>query len=348
MRILITGGAGFIGSNLAAYFSQKHQVTVFDSLERKGSEKNWAWLKSLSKERALNFVQGEITDFALVKKLVKKNEAVFHLAAQVAVTSSLKNPRRDFEVNLIGTFNVLEAARLSKIKPLIVFSSTNKVYGKIGKVGKSGISENQPLDFYSPYGCSKGAADCYVRDYGRIYGLATVVLRKSCVYGPRQFGTEDQGWVAHFVRQALRNETVTIYGSGRQVRDLLYIDDLVGLYEKIVSRFQKFAQTDYAAAQRIYAGEVFNVGGGVEKAISLLELIGKLEKILGKKIKVQFVPARPGDQKIYISNISKAKKVFNWQPRMEIDEGLAKLVAWVEALRMQGQPLQKLKYEWKL
>jgi CDP-paratose 2-epimerase len=338
MKILITGGAGFIGSNLTAHFAKNNEVTVFDSLEREGSEKNRAWLEECLHNNiyrsAYEFVQGEVSDAKLIEQLVKKADIVLHLAAQVAVTNSISNPRRDFKVNVVGTFNLLEAARKLKKPPLIVYSSTNKVYGMIGKDGlveektryidkkhPLGILESQPLDFYSPYGCSKGAAEAYVRDYGRIYGLPTVVLRKSCVYGVHQFGTEDQGWVAHFARCALNNEPITIYGNGKQARDLLYIDDLVALYTRIINKWK----TD----KRKFRGEVFNIGGGVDNTVSLIELIAALEKILKKKINIKYSEWRPGDQKVYISDISKAGQILKWKPKISINYGLTKLINWI-------------------
>lgn len=333
MKILITGGCGFIGSNLAWHFSKKNEVIVFDSLERKGSEKNLSWLTQ-SHGHTINMVKGEITDVDKIIKLVDDVDVIFHLAAQVAVTSSIINPRRDFEVNLLGTFNLLEALRLSGRKPLFIYSSTNKVYGEIkgSKINEtdrrfndlnylSGIAEDQPLDFYSPYGCSKGGADSYVRDYGRIFNLPTLVFRKSCIYGERQFGTEDQGWVAHFTKQAVKGQILTIYGDGKQVRDLLYIDDLVKLYELVIQSHFKNEHT--------FRGEVFNVGGGVKNAYSLQEIIVLLEKILKRKIETRYDRERSGDQKVYISNIRKAKKFFSWQPQITVADGVTKLVAWL-------------------
>ena len=332
MKILITGGCGFIGSNLALAFSKDHDVTVFDSLTRKGSEKNLEWLTGNKK---IKFVKGEITDFPLVTKLVKGQDVVLHLAAQVAVTSSVSDPRRDFEVNALGTLNILEAARSCRKLPLITYASTNKVYGNlknaryaekssrfIDKEHLKGVSEEEPLDFYSPYGCSKGTGDSYTKDYARIYNLPTIVFRKSCIYGTHQYGTEDQGWVAYFVRQALSNKEITLYGNGKQVRDLLFIDDLMNLYQKAITRF----------AEGKHVSGVFNVGGGVDNTVSLLELIAKLEKLLGKKIKLKLAHERPGDQKVYITDIRKVSKEFSWKPKIGVEAGVDRLVEWVRGL----------------
>jgi len=333
-RILITGGAGFIGSNLSSYFLSKgRRVIVFDNLSRRGSQENLRWL--LSQKGDLEFIQGDVRNFSAIKKAVSKSDFIFHLAAQTAVTTSLKNPQEDFEINAQGTLNVLEAIRAQKRKIPIIFSSTNKVYGNLTNIFiaknssryeisnlRLGINESQPLDFYSPYGCSKGVADQYVCDYARIYGLPTVVFRQSCIYGPRQFGIEDQGWVAHFVISAILGKPVTIYGDGLQVRDLLYIDDLVSAFEKVLEKIDKVG------------GQVYNIGGGVKNTISIWkEFEPLLFELTGKKVKVRFGKARPGDQKVYISDISKAKRDFNWQPKVGIKEGLKKLIAWVEKNR---------------
>jgi CDP-paratose 2-epimerase len=323
MNILITGGAGFIGSNLAAHFSKKHTVTVFDSFTRKGTEKNLDWLKSLNRE--VSVVKGDIADSKALDKLVVGKDAILHLAAQVAVTSSVEDPKRDFEVNLLGTFTLLEAVRKAGHKPLVTYASTNKVYGDIDatrpvKERQKPVSEKQPLDFYSPYACSKGGADCYVHDYSRIYGIPTVVFRKSCIYGVHQFGNEDQGWVAHFVRQAVAGKPITIYGNGHQIRDLLNIEDLVRLYDMAVHNVSKVS------------GQVFNVGGGRKNAVNLLQILAKLEKLMGRKIAVTYDKVRPGDQSFYVSDIAKAKKVLGWEPKVGVEEGLGKLISWVKSL----------------
>ncbi|MBL7150387.1 GDP-mannose 4,6-dehydratase [Candidatus Microgenomates bacterium] len=331
MRLLITGGVGFIGSNLAAYFLKKgHLVTVFDNFSRKGTKINAAWLKKEYPQ--VRIVEADVRNFLKIKKEVVKTEVIFHLAGQVAVTTSIENPREDFESNLSGSFNLLEAARKAPQLKILIYASTNKVYGSFSEriiekkkryldlAHKEGINENQPLDFCSPYGCSKGSADQYVKDYARIYGLPTVVFRQSCIYGERQFGVEDQGWVAHFVVQCLKNKPITIYGSGKQIRDILYIDDLIKAYLSAIEKINKIK------------GGVFNIGGGINNTLSLLELIQKLEEKLNKKINLNFQKERPGDQKVYISNIKKAKKMLNWQPKIGIDQGLDKLIDWVKTL----------------
>jgi len=330
--ILITGGAGFIGSNSTAYFlKKKKDVIIFDNFSRDGSKKNLKWLKSLGGN--LEIVKADLRyNQKILNRLVKKSDVVIHLAGQVAVTTSVENPREDFDINALGTFNVLEAIRKSKNKPSIVYSSTNKVYGGMEGVRvkelknryvykdySNGVSEKFPLDFHSPYGCSKGAADQYVRDYARIYGLKTVVFRQSCIYGPRQFGIEDQGWVAWFIIAAMLGKSITIYGDGKQVRDLLYIDDLIKAYELAFKNINKIK------------GEVFNLGGGSKFTMSVWkELQPLLEKYLGKKIKVTHSDWRPGDQKIYVSNTRKMKKLLGWQPKITVEEGVKKLCDWVK------------------
>src|SRR6266446_5267375 len=270
-KFLVTGGAGFVGSNLVNnLLSDGCSVRILDSLSRSGTQNNLAWLRSQHGNGQLEFIQADIRDFASVRAAVNEVDAIYHLAGQVAVTSSVDDPRLDFEINTVGTLNVLEAARLSDRKPIIVFTSTNKVYGEMESVVTveqesrytyrdlpHGVSEAQPVDFHSPYGCSKGAADQYVHDYFRIYGLRTVVFRMSCIYGNRQFGNEDQGWVAHFVLTALQNGSLTIYGDGKQVRDLLYIEDLVNAFLLAVARIDRTA------------GEIYNIGGGPSNAVSV-------------------------------------------------------------------------------
>lgn len=330
MKILITGGAGFIGTNLALSFTkEQNQITILDNFSRRGSKINAQYLsRHLS---SVNVVKADVRNFNSIKQYVGKNEIIFHLAGQVAVTKSIQNPREDFESNLFGTFNILEAARLSGHKPIVIDSSTNKVYGEIKRKyevrgkryiyssGTNGIAEKEPLDFFSPYGCSKGAADQYVHDYARIYGIPTVVFRQSCIYGIHQFGVEDQGWVAHFIIWALLKKPITIYGTGYQVRDILYINDLIKAYEIAIKNIEEAK------------GKIFNIGGGIKNSVSLLELIDILEKILKRKIIINFKEKRPGDQDIYISDLSKIKNVLGWEPKTRVSNGVRKLVEWVTA-----------------
>ncbi|HLF01394.1 MAG TPA: NAD-dependent epimerase/dehydratase family protein, partial [Anaerolineales bacterium] len=264
MKVLITGGAGFIGCNWAARLRRDgHTVTVLDNLSRKGAAANLAWLREQGAPGPLKFVQADVRDAAAVAEAAKGQNAIYHLAAQVAVTTSVINPREDFEINALGTFNVLEAARLAETQPVVVYASTNKVYGGMEDVRVSeestryrytdlplGLPETQPLDFHSPYGCSKGAGDQYVRDYARIYNLPTVVFRQSSIYGTRQFGVEDQGWLADFVIATVKGHPLNIYGDGKQVRDMLWVDDLLDAYEIALKHPEKIA------------GKIYNVGGG--------------------------------------------------------------------------------------
>jgi CDP-paratose 2-epimerase len=331
MQILITGGAGFIGSNAAAELMRAgHRVFLFDNLSRPGSEDNLAWVQSLG---AVDFIRGDVRDSAQVQHVfsLQRFDAVLHLAAQVAVTSAVANPLLDFTINAQGTLNVLEAIREDARRPILILASTNKVYGALqdleivatdhrysSSISDSGIDESRPLDFHSPYGCSKGAADQYVHDYARIYGCRTVVLRQSCIYGPRQFGIEDQGWLSWFVIAALLGWEVTVFGNGKQVRDVLEVSDLVRLYRLCLERID--------AVQ----GEILNVGGGPENSLSILETLALLEKELGLHIAHHFAPERPGDQKIYISSNEKADRLLGWRPEVNITEGLRRLVSWIK------------------
>ncbi len=332
MKVLIIGGAGFIGANTASRFMKKgHEVTVFDNLSRRGTKWNLEYLK---KEGPVKFVKGDVRKYQDLVNLFKKDknyDAVIHLAAQVAVTTSVTNPREDFEINALGTFNVLEAIRGAKINPAVLYSSTNKVYGGMTDIkiternGRyeyeslpDGIAEERLLDFHSPYGCSKGTADQYMIDYSRIYGLRTAVFRQSCIYGYRQFGIEDQGWVAWFTIAAMLGKPLTVYGDGKQVRDVLFIEDLIDGYEAAIANIDKIK------------GNAFNVGGGAKNTMSLLELLSFLEKFFGKKIPVKYGGWRPGDQPVFVCDIAKAKKEFGWEPKTVPEEGVKKLYEWVK------------------
>ncbi len=333
-RVLVTGGAGFIGCNLThRLIGRGHQVTVLDSLERYGADRNLAWLRQQHGD-SFGFVRADVRDFDAVSREAAGADVIYHLAAQTAVTTSVTEPRPDFEINALGTFNVLEAARLSGRQPAVLYASTNKVYGGIEDVRVAeeatrwtypdhpgGIAEDQPLDFHSPYGCSKGAADQYVRDYHRIYGLPTVVFRQSCIYGPHQMGVEDQGWVAWFVIAAQTRQPLTIYGDGKQVRDLLYIDDLVDAYELAVDHLDTTA------------GQVYNMGGGPANTVSVwAEFRQKLEKATGRPAPdPTFGDWRPGDQRVFYCNTSKAERDFGWRPGVGVDEGIKRLADWVAA-----------------
>jgi CDP-paratose 2-epimerase len=333
-KFLLTGGAGFVGSNLAHnLLSDSSSVTILDSLSRKGTQNNLAWLRSQHGNGQLEFIQADVRNFATVRAAVKDVDVIYHLAGQVAVTSSVCDPRLDFEINSLGTLNVLEAARLSDRKPIIVFTSTNKVYGEMKSVVTveldtrytyrdlpHGVSESQPVDFHSPYGCSKGAADQYVRDYARIYGLRTVVFRMSCIYGPRQFGTEDQGWLAHFMIASETEKPITIYGNGKQVRDVLYIEDLVKAFRLAVEEIE------------VTAGQVYNIGGGPTNTLAVWKEFGQLlSGLKEREIPVRFEKSRPGDQPCYFSDIRKASTHMRWQPRVNVETGVRLLREWVSA-----------------
>lgn len=336
-KILITGIAGFIGSNTAARFLEKGKKVVgIDNLSRAGVEKNLRWLAE--NYNGWEFYFKDIRDKEAMHKIVsgEKPDVIIHLAGQVAVTSSVDDPQNDREINVDGALNLLEAARGVSKSIIFLNSSTNKVYGelegeKVVKEGKRyhfrnislrkfGIPESQNLDFHSPYGCSKGAADQYVRDYYRIYGLPTVVFRQSCIYGRRQFGNEDQGWVIHFVRKALEKSVISIFGDGKQVRDILDVKDLVDIYEIAIDKIGKTK------------GQIYNVGGGPQNSVSLLELISLLEKKLGYKIKLKFGDWRPGDQKVYVSDIRKAVSL-GWNPKVNVSEGIDELIEWARQIQ---------------
>jgi len=332
MKFLVIGGAGFIGCNtVSRLLDDKHYTIVFDNLCRKGSTLNLDWLRTQGK---FEFIQGDVRNGDDLKKVFLNHDdidVVVHLAAQVAVTTSIAKPQDDFETNALGTFNVLEAIRLyANAYPILLHSSTNKVYGKMEDVViieendrykyrdmPKGISENRALDFHSPYGCSKGCADQYVRDYARIYGLKTVVFRQSCIYGLHQFGVEEQGWVAWFTIANVLEKPITIYGDGKQVRDVLFVEDLV---EGFLLAIENIDRT---------SGEVYNIGGGPNNQLSLLELISFLEKLSGKEMVYSLDNWRPGDQPVFVCDITKACDHFGWSPKIGVKNGISKLYHWV-------------------
>lgn len=338
--VLVTGGAGFVGCNLAdRLLSDGRRVVILDDLSRRGVRQNVRWLEARHGERVALRV-ADVRDSDAVRRAVAGAGQVFHFAAQVAVTTSLTDPLRDFRTNVGGTLNVLEAARRRDEPPAIVFASTNKVYGNLGEVGVSaqgaryapdapdlaahGVGEGAPLDFQSPYGCSKGAADQYVLDYARSFGLRACVFRMSCVYGPRQFGNEDQGWVAHFLVQARQGRPITVFGDGRQVRDVLFVDDLVDAFLAAMDRIDDLS------------GRAFNVGGGPGHTLSLLELVDRIEALQGARPDVRFADWRTGDQRWYVSDTRALQRALGWRPRVGVDEGLERLDAW---LASQAGPL---------
>jgi CDP-paratose 2-epimerase len=331
-KYLITGGSGFIGSNYVSRLIQRGEdVTIYDNLSRPGSTLNLAWLESIKKD-SFRLIQADIRDQDAINNAVHDKDVVIHLAGQVAVTTSVINPRDDFEINAQGTFNVLEAARYSNKNPIVLYSSTNKVYGGMENIQvlenttnyrykdyPYGISEEFSLNFHSPYGCSKGSGDQYVRDYHRIYGLPTVVFRQSCIYGPRQFGVEDQGWLAWFIIAVLTGKQISIYGNGKQVRDVLFVNDLLDAYDASIENIN------------IAAGQVYNIGGGPKQMLSVWKEFSLiLEEMLNKKIPVVWGDWRPGDQKIYVSDIRKAQKELGWEPKVSVRDGLQKLFNWAQ------------------
>jgi CDP-paratose 2-epimerase len=331
MKTLITGGCGFLGTNLAkALLARGDSVRILDDLSRAGTERNLEFLEQHPDRDRIEILRQDVRDPAAVEAAVEGVDAIAHYAAQVAVTTSVVEPRHDFEVNAYGTLNVLEAARKSERRPAVLFASTNKVYGGMEDVQVEegdtryayvdlpyGASESQPLDFHSPYGCSKGAADQYVRDYSRIYDLPTVVFRTSCLYGPHQFGNEDQGWVAHFTISAAAGDPVNIFGDGKQIRDILHVDDAVAAYLAAIDRIDHVR------------GQVFNLGGGPENTVSLLELLEDLEHVLGEPVQRSFFDWRPGDQRVYVSDIRKLERVMGWTPKFSPREGVSALAEWV-------------------
>jgi len=336
MKLLITGGCGFLGSNLAAdALSRGDELVVFDNLYRNGSRENLAWLQ---KQGEFLFEHGDIRNQNDITRIVQsfKPDAIFHLAGQVAMTTSIANPRMDFEVNAMGTHNLLEAARQHASDAIVVYSSTNKVYGDLEQYTYSenetrylcneqpnGFNEQTQLDFHSPYGCSKGAADQYMLDYARIFGLKTIVFRHSSMYGGRQFATYDQGWVGWFCQKAVETskgqlkEPFTISGTGKQVRDVLHADDMKRLYMAAIENIDQAK------------GRAFNIGGGIENSLSLLELFTLLDEFSGSNLKFNKIPVRKSDQRVFVADITKAKQLLGWQPIVSAQEGVARMVDWV-------------------
>ncbi|MEX6506184.1 NAD-dependent epimerase/dehydratase family protein [Jiella sp. M17.18] len=333
--VVITGGAGFIGCNLAdSFLAEGREVLLVDNLSRPGVEKNLFWLKDRHGARA-GWAPVDMRDGMALRDVVRDAEAVFHFAAQVAVTTSLDAPVDDFEVNGRGTLNVLEAVRRSGRKTPVIFASTNKVYGNLADlsladsgdryvptdnaVAAHGVGEWRNLDFCTPYGCSKGVADQYVLDYGKSYGLPTAVLRMSCIYGPRQFGTEDQGWVAHFLIRALNGEEIVIYGDGKQVRDILHVSDAVAAYRALLSNIDTVR------------GNAFNLGGGPVNAISLRVLLREMGDMLGREVQIRFSETRQGDQAYFVADTRKLAEATGWRARIGWRDGVRDLNAWLSS-----------------
>jgi CDP-paratose 2-epimerase len=336
--VVITGGAGFIGTNLAdRLLSDGEEVVLFDNLSRSGVERNFEWLERKHRGH-VRLETADTRDLGAVRRVLHEAGAVFHFAAQVAVTTSLAEPRFDFEVNAIGTLNILEALRSIHNPPPLIFTSTNKVYGSLSdvtlteraghyephdeKLRESGISESQRLNFYSPYGCSKGTADQYVLDHARLFGLPAVVLRMSCIYGPHQCGTEDQGWVAHFLLQAMAGHPITLFGDGKQVRDILFVEDLVEAL--LLARERSHDLT----------GEAFNLGGGPQNITSLLGLLALITDLESAEPQVERRGWRPGDQRYYVSNFSKFQGATGWAPKVSVGKGVRRLHAWLQSARI--------------
>jgi len=344
--VLVTGGAGFVGCNLADRLaSEGHRVRIFDALARPGVETNLEWLCQRHGDR-IEPVIADVRDAAALNAAARGIAAAYHFAAQVAVTTSMTDPAQDFAINVGGTFNLLEAVRAAGKGIPVIFASTNKVYGDLAEFGsqltphgyapldeqlaRHGVSEAQPLDFHTPYGCSTGAADQYVLDYARSFGLPTCVLRMSCIYGPHQMGTEDQGWVAHFLIQALQERPIRIYGDGRQVRDVLHVDDAVSAYLGALGRISEVA------------GRAFNLGGGPANAISLLQLVGCIEELTGRKVQVEFDDWRAGDQRYYVSDASAARRALGLPRPTPWREGVADLARWLSGERAERQLVESV------
>jgi CDP-paratose 2-epimerase len=338
MRLLITGGCGFLGSNLAAYaIKNNYDTVVFDNLTRHGSSKNYLWLKSIGK---FTFTHGDIRNKNDIETVVKTGfDAVFHLSGQVAMTTSIENPYKDFEINAMGTLNLLDSLRKYCDTAIVVYSSTNKVYGDLEQYNyieadtryiccdfPKGFNETVPLDFRSPYGCSKGSADQYMIDFYRIFGLKTIVFRHSSMYGGRQFATYDQGWVGWFCQKALDlkfnkdNKPFTISGNGKQVRDILHVDDMVSLYYSILE-----------SNNELIYGNAYNIGGTITQSLSLLELFGELNNLLNIDLKYTHLPVRISDQKVFIADITKINKFIGWYPKVNVDDGISQILDWINS-----------------
>jgi CDP-paratose 2-epimerase len=334
--VLITGGAGFIGSNLADRLAgEGHEVLVYDALSRPGVERNLAWLKERHGAK-ITHIAGDVRDEDELVRAAADVKAAFHFAAQVAVTTSLVDPREDFDINVRGTINLLDAVRTRSEHVPVIFASTNKVYGDLADfefetlhdryepksfIARRGVDESRPLDFHTPYGCSKGAADQYVVDYARSFGVPTAVFRMSCIYGQRQMGTEDQGWVAHFLIRALEGKPITIYGDGRQVRDILDVGDAVNAYVAALANIERVQ------------GRAFNLGGGPANAISLLQLIDEIRAITGREVPLDFEDWRQGDQRWFVADTSAARSALNLPKPRAWRDGVARLAEWLAAER---------------
>lgn len=335
MKYLITGGCGFLGSNIASeILRSNNELFIYDNLSRLGSNKNLEWLKS---QGVFKFIQENTSNFEKLSEVIKQYQpdVIYHLAGQVAMTTSISNPRLDYETNVLGGFNLLEAVRLYSPNSIVIFSSTNKVYGDfeyleyeesqtryICNAFPNGFKEDMTIKFHSPYGCSKGACDQYMLDYARIFGLNTVVFRHSSMYGSRQFGTYDQGWISWFCQKAVETKydntiSFTISGNGKQVRDVLHAEDMIRLYIEAPKHIEKAK------------GQVFNIGGGIQNSLSLLELFDLIENILDVKLNYSKLAPRESDQKIFVANLDKARDIFNWEPKVSKDEGIRKMVEWV-------------------
>lgn len=335
MKVIVTGGAGFIGVNaVSRHLKRGDEVVLVDNLHRKGTAENLKWIK---RQGPIKFAQVDVRDDAAIRKTFRDHSdaaLVLHFAGQVAVTNSVADPRLDFEINALGTLNILEAMRAQVPGATLIYSSTNKVYGEMCDVGlvetpqryeyammHHGVCEDRGVDFHSPYGCSKGAADQYVRDYHRIFGLNTIVFRQSCIYGSRQFGVADQGWIAWFIIAAELGFPLTLYGDGKQVRDVLFVDDLLDAFDAAVKNVE------------VARGRVYNIGGGPLNAISLLDLIDHISAIRGTRLDYRMETWRPGDQRIYVSDIRRLKEELGWKPQIDWRIGVQTVHSWVKAHR---------------